>query len=126
MTVGQPPTQSVKLNLNNLLEMLFGQRMEHDGFIHAIQELGTEVMPEFIQHRFLHYFVTFTSEFSLIFQNPVTAEIGSHYHYRVLEIDGPPLSVRKSSVIKNLQKHIEYVGVGLLNFVEKDYTIWTT
>src|SRR5438876_358900 len=106
--------------------MLFRKRMEHDGFIHAIQELGTEVMPEFIQHRFLHPFVTFTSEFTLILQNPVTDNIGSHDHDRVLEIDGSPLYVRKPPVIKNLQKHVEYVGVGLLNFVEKDYTIWTT
>src|SRR5260370_21203495 len=100
--------------------------MEHDAFIHTVQELRPKMMPKLVQHHILHPVVSLAGEGSFIFQNAVTANIGRHDHDRVLKIDGAPLPVRKSPIIKNLQQNVEYVGVGLLNFVEKDYTIWTT
>src|SRR5262249_12387923 len=101
--------------------------MEHDQLVHPIQEFRAEVMAQFLQHGSFHALETVAAESSTaIFQNPMTPNVRCHDHDRVLEIDGTPLPVCKTPVVKNLQQDVEHIGMGLFDFVEKDHTIWTT
>ena len=46
-----------------------------------------------------------------------------HYNNRIFKIDYSALTVGKSAVVKNLQKHVKHVGVRLFNFVEQNYAV---
>ena len=49
--------QPAKLDLHDLLQVLLGQRVEHDDLVDAVEELGPEVMAQLLQHRLLHALV---------------------------------------------------------------------
>ena len=53
----------------------------------------------------------------------MTADIGSHDDYRILEINHPALSVSKTTVIQNLQKNIEYFRMSFLDFIKQNQTV---
>src|SRR5262245_45570673 len=40
---GQAPPEPVELYLDDLFQMLFGQRMEDDDLVHAVEEFGAEM-----------------------------------------------------------------------------------
>ena len=56
----------------------------------------------------------------------MAADVGGHDHDGVLEIHRAALPIRETAVVQNLQQNVEHVGVRFFDFVEKDYTIWTT
>ena len=53
----------------------------------------------------------------------LATEVRRHDDDRILEIHRPALVVGEPSVVKNLQKRIEYVGVCLLNLVEQHHAV---
>src|SRR6516164_9293099 len=106
--------------------MLFRQGMEHDDFVHAVQEFRTEMMTQFVENRILHPLVTLAPESSPVFQDSMAAYVRRHNHDRVFEVHRATLPIRKTTVVKDLQQHVEHVGMCFLDFVEKHYTIWTT
>ena len=101
--------------------------MEHNNLVHPVQKLRPEMMTQLLQNCLLHALEPVARERSTaILQNPMTADVRSHNHDRVLEVDGAALPVCKTPVVKDLQQDVEHVAVGFLDFVEKHHTIWTT
>src|SRR5271170_6635287 len=101
--------------------------MEHNDLVHTVQKLRPEMMAQLLQNCLFHALELVAGERSTaILQNPMTADVRGHNHDRVLEVDGPTLPVCKTPVVKDLQQDVEHVAVGLLYFVEKHHTIWTT
>src|SRR5262249_5060609 len=121
VTVLQSKPKIFKLNVDDLLQVLLGQRVEDDDLIHAIEKLRTEVLPHLVQHILLHAFIAVAFKRTSIFQNAIAADIGRHDDYRVLEIHGAPLPVGQPSVIEDLKQDVENVTVGFLDFIEQDH-----
>lgn len=48
------------------------------------------------------------------------ADVRSHDDERVLEGHSAALAVCEATVLKDLEQHVEHVGVRLLNFIQKD------
>ena len=51
------------------------------------------------------------------------ADIGGHDNDRIFKIDQPALGICQPAIFQNLQKHIEYVGMGLFDFIKQQYTV---
>ena len=51
------------------------------------------------------------------------AQVGGHDHDRVAEVDRPALAVGEAAVVEQLQQHVEYVGVRLLDLVEQHHGV---
>src|SRR5271165_3807829 len=126
MPVRQTLSQSVQLDLDNFLQMLLRERVEDNGLVHPVQKLRPEMASQLIEHRVLHPVVAFARETAPILQDPMTPDIGRHDHDGVLEIHRTPLPIRKTAIVQYLQQYVEHVRVGFFDFVEKDYTVWTT
>ena len=99
--------------------------MEHNGLIHAVQELRTEMPPQLFEHRFLHPPVAFAGVRTLIFQDAGTADVRRHDDDGILEVHGAALPVGEPSVIQNLQQNVEHVVMRLFDFVEQDDAVRT-
>jgi hypothetical protein len=91
--LGETLAQTRELNLDNLLEVLFRQRVEDDGLVDTIQKLGTEMVTQLLEHGIFHALVGFTIERSLEFQNAMTSDVGRHDDDGVLEVHGAALSI---------------------------------
>src|SRR5271165_5316696 len=70
MTLGETLPQTRQLDLDDLLQVLDRERVEHDSLIHAIQKLRTEVTAQFFQYAFLHPFIRPAFKCALVFENP--------------------------------------------------------
>src|SRR5579862_3514654 len=103
MPIRQPLAQPTELDLDNLFQMLLRKRMEDYRFVHAVEELRTEVTPQLFEHRVLHPLVSFALEAPPIFQNAMAANIGSHDHDGVFEIHRAALTVGQTAIVENLQ-----------------------
>ena len=89
--------------------MVFRQRVEHDDLVDAVQELGPEVPGAFRPLPLLHVLVVAAFMKTAILQNAMAADIGSHDHDRVLEIDRAALSIGQPAIIQNLKQEIENI-----------------
>ena len=100
------------------------QRVKHDDFVDAIEELGQQTRLEYIQHRLGD--ISFIASLSGNPLNGLTANIAGHHDDRVLEIDCVPMVIGEPTVVEHLQQDIEYVLVCLFDFVQEDHTVRTT
>ena len=124
--LGQPLSQTAKLDVHDLLQMLLRERVENDDLIHAIQKLRPELPPQLLGDGFLHAVITSAAEIAAIIQNPVAADIGGHDDDGVFEIHRAALAVGQTPIVENLQHGIEDIAMRLLDLVEQHYTIRTT
>ncbi len=120
---GEPAAQPFELNVDDLFELLFVERVEDDDFVDAIEELGAEVLAQFVEHGRAHHRVVGAVERAAMFENAVAADVRRHDDDRVLEVHGAPLTVGEPPVVENLQEHVEHVRVRLLDFVEENDAI---
>src|SRR5215469_2813802 len=126
MPVRQTLSQPVQLDLDNLFQVLLRERVEDDHLVHPVQELRPEVATQLFEHSVLHPVVAFARETAAIIENSVAADIGRHDYDGVFEVHRTSLPICKTAIVQYLQQHVEHVRVSFLDFVEKDYTIWTT
>ena len=116
--IRQTVLQAAQLDLHDPLELLFGERLEHDDLIDPVEELRPEVPAQFIDHGGSHHRVL-GFVVPLVIEDAMRADVRGHDDDRVLEIDHPALTVRKPPVVENLQEHVEDIRRGLLDFVEQ-------
>src|SRR4051794_13592004 len=123
MPFSQPGAQAFELDLQNLLEVLFGERMEDHDLINTIEKLWTEVMAHFRQDGFLHSIVSGEISLAAELQNPLRTDVRSHDDDCVLEVDDATLAICQTTVIKDLQQNIECVVVSLFDFIKQNHRI---
>src|ERR1043165_4414904 len=102
-TIRQTIAQPSQLYLDDLLQILLAQRMEHNDLINAIQKLGPEVMPQSIENAVFHLFVSVALKLSVVLQNHLAADVAGHYHDGVLEVHHSTLSIGETAIFQNLQ-----------------------
>ena len=102
--------------------LLFGERQEHDNIVNSVQELGANSL---FQH--LQYFFTRIVDGRLaigivkIFKSLLyilTTEVRGHDDNRILKVHRPTFVISKPSIVKNLKKYIENIGVSFLNLIK--------
>ncbi|SPE30427.1 conserved hypothetical protein [Candidatus Sulfopaludibacter sp. SbA6] len=127
VTVRQARPQAPKLDLDDLFQVLLGKRVEHDGLVHAVQELRPEMAPHLVQNGRFHALVPLAAEAVMPGRPPVknalASDIGGHDHDGVLEIHGAALPVGEAPVIQHLQHHVEHIVVRLFDFVEQHHRV---
>ena len=96
------------------------QRVEHHHLVHAVDELGTEVLAHDLHHFGLHLRVVRLAGQLL---DALRAEVRRHDDHGVAEVHRPALAVREAAVVEHLQQHVEHVRVRLLDLVEQDHGV---
>ena len=95
--------------------------IKNDYFIQAVDEFRIERLTYGRHHHLFHFFpgrvgVGLEAERSLLLDEAST-DIGGHDDDHVFEVDRVAECVRQNAIFKHLQQDIEYVGMGLFNFV---------
>ncbi len=115
--------EPAELEFHNLADLVASERQEDDGFVHPVQEFGAEVSPQIFHYLFARAFLEGAVKSNAVKQMHGT-DIGGHDDDCIAEIHRSALAVRKTAVIQQLQKGIEYIGMSLFNLVEKNDAIW--
>src|SRR5574344_1689109 len=115
---------------DNLTNLRFGERQEHNGLVYTVEELGTD---GFLQHLhdvllgFIDYRVVVAAIHLLhLTLNVLTTQIGGHDDNGILEVDYPTLIIGEPAIVEHLQQDVEYIGMCLLYLIEEHYGIWFT
>src|SRR5262249_3382385 len=121
--IGEPRAQTLELDVDDRAQMRPRERMEDDDVVDAVQELGAEVLPERLEHLLLHALEGTLVVAAAVAGEELAADVRRHDDDGVLEVDRATLAVRQATVVENLEKHVEDVGVGLLDLVEEDHAV---
>src|SRR5438552_4754136 len=121
MTFCQPRAQVTELYLHDLFQMLFRERVEDYDLIYPVEKFGPEVAACLFEHSLFHPLVFIPFKRAPIFENPVRADVRSHYNDRIFEIDRPSLTIGQSPVVENLKHHIEDIRMSFLYLIEEDH-----
>ena len=115
-------------DVNNLFDVFLSQGIEYDSLIHSVEKLWPEsllqrTLDNTLQPAFIWRSLLKTHSLALQF---LSTQVTCHYHYCILKINGPPVTIGESTIFKNLKKDIKYIRMGLLNLIKKDYPIGPT
>ncbi len=90
--------------------------MEQDDLVDAIQEFRTESRAHHLHDLIANSIAVLVfTECGQVFRT----EVRGHDDHRVLEVDGAPLTIGQTSIVKHLQKHVEDIRMRLLDLVEE-------
>ena len=109
-------TQDLELNLGNLFNLLGVQRMEHHGFIDAVQELGSEMVFQLVPHRVFDVGGVLAHHAL----DDFGTDVGGHGDDAVFEVHRAALAIGQASVVQYLQQDVEHIRVGFFNLVHQD------
>ena len=101
----QALAQPAQLDHGDLADLLAVQRVEHHHLVHAVDELGPEVLADDLHHGRLHGFVALFRQRL----DALRAEVRSHHHHRVAEVHGAALAVGQAAVVQKLQQDIKHL-----------------
>src|SRR5258708_23384977 len=94
--------------------------MENDHFVDTVDKLWTEaLLAQALPYDALYIFLVHAVEL----MNPGIADVAGHDNHCVLEVHGPSLPICQTTVIKYLQKHVEDLWSGFLNFIKQNDTV---
>src|SRR5690606_29388784 len=120
--------QLAQREVDDLVNVLALQRVEHDYIVEPVEELGTERTLQRMLYRRLHV-LFFRLAFgdggkpdarAEVFQ-VTNSYIGSHDDDGISEVDPAAQTVCQDAVVQNLKQDIEHVGVGFFDFIEQYY-----
>src|SRR6185312_5414829 len=121
LAIRQQLIQTVELKIHDARDLLLAQRSEHDYVIHAIQELGPELLTQHRDHLLFHTIEIATG----ILEDVLASDVRRHDDDGVLEVHRATLRIREPPVIQDLQQYVEHIGVRLFDLVEEHYRIRT-
>src|SRR5262245_5779725 len=102
--LGEARPQPSELEVDDLADLLTGERLELDDLVDPVQELGPEGLA----------------------QRLVRAHVRGHDQDRVAEVDRAALPVGQAPVVEHLEQDVEDLGIRLLDLVEQDDRIRAT
>ena len=128
----------MKLNINDFLQILAGERIKNDHLVQAVQKLRTEavlqgfsdlvlellfflVLASLAGSRRAVFFRLKTQFFHLA--DELRADVGSHNDDGVFEIDVPPLRVGQPPGVQNLEHHVENFRVRFFNLIKQNHGV---
>ena len=117
-------------DVHDLSYLRFAEGVEHDGFVYAVEELGSEDALEGVVYRRTAAGGVILASRSAqeaygLAVRGIRAQVAGHYHQGIAEVHGTSVPVGEASVFEDLQQRVEHVGVRLLYLVEQDDAEWT-
>src|SRR5690606_35332219 len=122
-----------QLQIHDLANLLLVERVEDHDVVDTVQELRSEDLPQLAQDTLAHrvvlvplalLFVAGDAEpEALALHDLLRADVRGHDDDRVAEVHSPPLGIGQAAVLKDLQEHVECLGVRLLDLVEQDHRV---
>src|SRR6266542_705965 len=94
LALGQASAQAAEVDIDDLLDLLEGERAEDDDLVDAVEELGPEVR---LNGRHDPLSDLFPAQAGL--GDPLAAEVARHDHDGVAEIDGAALGIGEAAVV---------------------------
>ena len=94
----------IEQQVDDLLELLLVQRVEHDDVVDAVQKLGLEGVAQLVEQALFEVLVTWLvaavgAEAELLLADRAAAHVARHDDHRVLEVDRAPLTVGQAPVV---------------------------
>src|SRR4051812_38072442 len=130
LALRQRRADAAQEELDDRLDLLLLQLVEHDHVVDAVEELGPEDLLQLSHDPVLHVVVR---DAGLVVRDGeperrvasdlLRADVRRHDHDRVTEVDRPPLRVRQAPVLQDLQEDVEDVRVRLLDLVEQEHAV---
>ena len=108
-----------KILYSNLLPLLLGQRREMDDLIQPPQKFRGKELPQLFHifpasaHGLESQAVAFL----------ITAQVGSHYHHRIMKADPPAGGIRKNPFFHNLQQDSSHIRMGFFQLIQQHQAI---
>src|SRR5260370_36529409 len=110
--------------------------MEDNDLINTVQELRLEGVLQFTEHLTLHTLIVslispglvlrlLEAHRSLFIEQGCT-DIRGHDNDRIAEVYRTSLGISQLAIFKDLEKHVEDIGVSLFDFIEQDHTVGFT
>ena len=100
---GQSLPQVLKLNLDDLFEVVSVQTVEHYDFIDPIQKFRSEFVPQGIQHISLHTLIRLGIITAPIAQDQLAADVRGHDDNGVLKVNRSSMTVGQPPIVQNLE-----------------------
>src|SRR5215208_7330060 len=119
----QAPRRTVEQKASDLAYLLLAEGAEDDHLVYAVDELGAQGVFEDLHHVVLELLEGLITPGVRLY--PLCAHVGGHDDHRLLEVHRPALRVCQTSVVEDLQKDIEDVGVSLLYLVQEQDAVGT-
>src|SRR5581483_11000303 len=119
----QQPLEVAQLEIHDPEQVLAAERVEHDDFVHPVQELGPEVVPELVPHPLLDPGPGGLGRHRPRLDDELAPDVRGHDDDRVPEVHHPALAVGEPPVVQDLEQDVEDVGVRLLDLVEQDHAV---
>ena len=112
--------------LHDAAELLAGERLEDHDLVHAVEELRAEELLELGHHAALDLLVgeagpaggRETQRGGV--GDLAGTDVGRHDDDRVREVNVAAPAVGETSLVKDLEKDVKHVGVGLFDLVKED------
>src|SRR2546421_12225065 len=110
--------------------------MEDNDLINTIQELRLEGVLQFAEHLTLHTLIVslispglvlrlLEAHRSLFIEQGCT-DIRGHDNDRIAEVYRTSFGISQLAIFKDLEKHVEDIGMSLFDFIEQDHTVGFT
>ncbi len=111
-----------QLKFDDARQLFFGEAVEDDEVVDAVEEFGAEVLAEFGSEGGFHLSAVARGSSALEeeFLDDGRADVAGEDDEGVFEIDGAPLAVGEAAVVEDLEQGVEDVRVGFFDFVEED------
>ena len=106
-----------ELDFHDLDQVGTAERMEDDDLVDAVQELGSEMRLQGMRDCVTRYVGCLST------QPQLTTQVGGHDDQCVAKIHRATLTIRQAAIIQQLQQHIEYIRVSLLDFIEQNHAV---
>ena len=120
MAFVQARTETVDLDVHDILHLFTRNLMENDHFIDAVDKFRAEALfTQSLPHRALYLILIH----AIILMQPEIANVAGHDNHRIFEIDGSPLPIRQATIIEQLQQDVEDLGRGLLDLIQQDHAV---
>src|SRR6185295_11657553 len=119
----------VQIQLGDLLHFVLSQRREHDYLVDSIAKLGRESLFRGLNHLALDLFdvgkrLGPKPERLHEFLKTVCAQIRSHNHDRIREIDLLAAAVGYPALIERLEEQVEQIRRRLFDLVKQQHRVW--
>src|SRR5215204_6189123 len=115
MSLCKPFPNCAQLQFHDLTYLSTGQLLKDNNLINPVEEFWPETITQRLVYSTPHLGILARIKLCDVLRTNIRRQ----NNRRVLEVHGTPLRVRQSAVIKYLQQHVEYVGMGFLNFIEQ-------
>ena len=116
LTLRQPLLQVAQEDVHDLPDILAAKRVEDDGIVHPVEELGVEGPVDLLVDLVAHVLVAGAGVRLLKAQPALRdvprAQVRGHDEDGVLEVDHAPVVVGQVALVEDLQEDVEDIGVG--------------